>query len=76
MITAAEREAVGDRRRMSEIIQFTIVAVACYWLSDRLLDLVERRRGERFQHRSLIFFAILLVLAMSSFYLMRRILGA
>ena len=61
---------------MSEIIQFTIVAVACYWLSDRLLDLVERRRGERFQHRSLIFFAILLVLAMSSFYLMRRILGA
>ncbi len=60
---------------MSAIIKFTIIAVACYWLSDRLLDHIEQRRGARYQHRSLIFFAILLVLAAGSFYLMRLILG-
>ena len=60
---------------MGGIIKFTIIAVACYWLSDRLLDRIEQRRGARFEHRSLIFFAILLVMATSSFYLIRLILG-
>ena len=59
---------------MDAIIKFTIIAVACYWLSDRLLDQIEHHRGARFEHRSLIFFAILLALATAAFYLMRLIL--
>lgn len=54
-----------------EIVYFTITAIVLYIVSDRILDRVEVARGARFEHRSLIFFAILLVLALVSFTAIR-----
>ena len=45
------------------MIWFTVVAVVLYLVSDWLLQTVEAAVGKRLEHRSLIFFAILLSLA-------------
>ena len=58
-----------------EIVYFTVVAIALYFVSDWLLQRVEIARGRRFEQRSLIFFGILLVLALASFALIRRLSG-
>ncbi|GMV03174.1 MAG: hypothetical protein KJZ98_15945 [Burkholderiaceae bacterium] len=58
-----------------EIVYFTITAVVLYVAADRLLDAMERRAGRRFAQRSLIFFALLLGMALVSFALLRRVLG-
>ncbi|MFO1406876.1 MAG: hypothetical protein U1F08_04990 [Steroidobacteraceae bacterium] len=55
-----------------EMLLFTALAAVLYLLADRLLDAVERRAGHRFEYRSAIFFAILLVLALVSFAIVRR----
>jgi hypothetical protein len=55
-----------------QLVYFIIVAIALYWASTRILALLESRRGEHLQHRSLIFFAILLCLALLTFWLIRR----
>jgi hypothetical protein len=60
---------------MPETIVYTIVAIALYYVSDWILDRVEVQRGRRFEQRSLLFFVILAVLALSSFALIRRLLG-
>lgn len=57
------------------IIYFTLVAIALYLVSDWLLDQIERRAGKRFEHRSLIFFAILLTLALTTFSLIQQYTG-
>ena len=53
-----------------EILYFTAVAVGLYFLADWLLDRIEVARGKRFEYRQLVFFAIILVLALASFQLM------
>ena len=58
-----------------DFLYFILVAVALYFLSDRLLDGVERALGRRLENRSLVFFAILLVLALAGFALIRRLTG-
>lgn len=50
-----------------EVIYYTFVAVGLYFASDWLLDRIEISRGARFKYRSIIFFAIILVLAFISF---------
>jgi hypothetical protein len=50
-----------------EVILFTAVAAVLYLVSDRLLLLLESRAGRRFEHRSLLFFAMLLALAVVTF---------
>ena len=57
-----------------EIVYFTIVAAALYLVSDRILDLLERRAGRRFDNRSLVFFAIILTFSMLSFASLRTLL--
>ena len=52
-----------------EIVYFTLVAAGLYFFSDWLLDRIEKARGERLAHRNIIFFAIILVLALLSFKL-------
>jgi len=54
-----------------DIAWFTLVAVALYFSADRLLDLIERKRGARFENRQVAFFAIILPLALAAFWLMR-----
>lgn len=53
-----------------EILYFTLVAAGLYFFSDWALDRVERARGARFKHRNIIFFVIILALALLSFELL------
>jgi hypothetical protein len=57
-----------------EIILFTIVAVALYLFSDWLVRTIEQRRGAALPNRSLVFFAIITVLALASFEFIQRLL--
>jgi len=54
-----------------DIVYFTVVAVALYFGADRLLDWLERKRGARFENRQVVFFIIILPLALAAFWLMR-----
>jgi hypothetical protein len=58
-----------------EAVYFTLVAIALYLLSDWILDRIEVQVGKRLEHRSLIFFAILMALALTSFWLIRLYTG-
>ena len=60
---------------MTETVVFLAVAVVLYWVSDQVLLRLEQRRGARFEHRSLIFFGILLSLALASFWWLGRLTG-
>ena len=50
-----------------EIIYFTAVAAILYLVSDWILNQIEIAAGKRLEYRSLIFFAILLTLALVTF---------
>lgn len=52
-----------------EAILFTLAGIVLYFVSDRILDWIEVKRGRRFENRTLIFFVIILVLAMGLFNL-------
>jgi hypothetical protein len=56
-------------------IWFTLVAIALYLVSDWLLERVEVAVGRRLEHRSLIFFAILLSLALVTFSIIQAQTG-
>ena len=58
-----------------DIVYFTVVAAALYFGADRLLDWLERRRGARFENRQVMFFIIILPLALAAFWLMRLFSG-
>jgi len=60
---------------MNDLIIFTLNAVVIYVISDWLLRVLERRRGQVFKQRQVVFFAIFLVLALVSFALLRHFLG-
>ena len=59
-----------------EAIVFTLVAIALYFGSDWILQRIEAALGRRLEHRSLVFFAILLVSAVVVFSLLRPLGGA
>ncbi|MEK7245728.1 MAG: hypothetical protein AAB223_06900 [Pseudomonadota bacterium] len=58
---------------MTETLVFVVVAVALYWLADRILLRIEAARGARFEQRTLIFFGVLLTLALASFWALGRL---
>ncbi len=53
------------------MVYYTLAAIVLYVVSDWILNQVEIRRGERFDNRSLIFFAIILVLSVALFKLIQ-----
>ena len=55
-------------------IYFTLAGIALYLVSDWLLERIEVHRGERLEHRTLVFFGILLALALVTFPLLRSLL--
>ena len=57
------------------IIYFTLVAILLYLFSDWLLLRIEAVAGRRLEYRSIIFFAILLSLAMASFSIIQFYTG-
>lgn len=60
---------------MSDLIIFTLNAIVIYLLSDWIVRVIERRRGEVLKQRQVVFFVIFLVLAMTSFAFLRQLLG-
>jgi len=60
---------------MFEILVFTLNAIVIYFVADWILRLIETRRGKVLAQRQIVFFAIILVLAMVTFRLLRMLLG-
>jgi phage shock protein PspC (stress-responsive transcriptional regulator) len=58
-----------------EALYYTLSGIVLYLVSDWILNRIEIRRGARFENRTLIFFAILLVLALASFQLIQYFLA-
>jgi hypothetical protein len=54
-----------------DLVYFTLLAIGLYFGADRLLDFVERKRGARFENRQVVFFAIILPLALIAFWVAR-----
>jgi len=57
-----------------EALYFTLVAIGLYFFSDWLLERIERLRGQRFEQRSIVFFAIIAVLALISFQIIQLLM--
>ena len=60
---------------MMGAVWFTIVAIVLYLFSDWLLERAEVYFGRRFEHRSLVFFVILLALALLTFSVIQQTVG-
>ena len=58
---------------MLQTAVFLAVAVFLYWLSDQILRRIEAWRGGLLESRTLVFFAILLTLAVVSFWMLARL---
>ena len=58
------------------IVYFTLIAALLYLFSDWILQRAEVAIGRRFEHRSLLFFVILLTLAFVSFTLIGNFAGS
>lgn len=56
-----------------DILLLVLVGIGLYFVSDWILRQVERYRGEPFVDRTLIFFAIFLILALLIFQVLRRV---
>jgi predicted PurR-regulated permease PerM len=56
-----------------DLVYFTVIAIGLYFGADRLLDWLERVRGKRFENRQMAFFAIILPLALATFWLVRML---
>ena len=59
-----------------DIVYFTVIAIGLYFGADWLLDRIERARGRRFENRQVVFFALILPLALATFWLMRLVSSA
>ena len=60
---------------MLQVVLYTVTAIILYVVSDWILTKLEQRRGELFPNRSLIFFAIILVLSVTVFSVLQRLLA-
>jgi hypothetical protein len=56
-----------------ELLYFTLTAILLYLAADWILNRIEIAVGKRLEYRSLIFFAILLVMALTAFTLIRHL---
>jgi len=56
-----------------EAILYTITGILLYLAADWILKAFERRAGRVFEYRTLIFFGLLLTLALVTFALIRRL---
>ncbi len=56
-----------------EMILYTVVGIFLYFLSDWILVKIENAAGRQFENRNLIYFAIITILALSSFTIIRLV---
>jgi hypothetical protein len=59
-----------------EVVYFTLVAILLYLAADGALRKIESMAGRTLEYRSLVFFAILLTMAMVVFALIRQFVPA
>lgn len=59
-----------------EAILFPLVAIALYFIADWILQRIEVSMGRRLENRTLVFFALLLTLAVGTFSVIQRLLDA
>lgn len=57
------------------IVYYTLAGIVLYLAADWILNRIETRRGARFENRSLIFFVILLALALVTFQFIQYFLA-
>lgn len=55
------------------MLYFTLAAIVLYVGADWILNRIEAAVGRRLEYRSIIFFVILLIMALSSFALIRHL---
>lgn len=60
---------------MMEILIFTLNAIVIYLLSDWIIRLFEKRKGEVLKQRQVIFFVVFLALALISFRVLQTLLA-
>ena len=58
-----------------QVVYFTVVAAVLYLGADWILKRIELAAGKRLENRSLIFFAIISILALTSFAVIRLYTG-
>ena len=58
-----------------EFVYFTVIAIGLYILADRILLWIENALGRTLEQRSVVFFVLLLVMALVSFWLIRMVSG-
>ncbi len=58
---------------MTEIVAYTLAGIILYLGSDWILVQIEKASGRKFEYRSLVFFVLILVLALSSFTVIRAL---
>jgi len=58
-----------------DIIYFTLAGILLYLAADWILRRIETAAGKPLQYRSVIFFVILLAMAVTSFSLIRNLTG-
>ena len=58
-----------------QYVYFTLAAIFLYLASDMILSKIEAKRGKPLPNRSVIFFAIILVLAIVSFKVIEFIMA-
>ena len=56
-----------------EFVYYTIAGIVLYLGSDWILNRIEISRGKRFEHRSIVFFVIILVLAVVTFRIIEHL---
>ena len=59
-----------------EMAMYTLVGVILYYVSDWILVQIENAAGRQFENRNLIFFAIIMTLALCSFAMIRLLTPA
>lgn len=59
---------------MIEMMVYTLVGITLYISSDWILVQIEKASGRKFDNRNLVFFAIIMILALASFTLIRLLL--
>lgn len=55
-----------------EMVYFTVAAILLYLISDGIVNMIERKRGERLQNRSILFFVIIFTLSVVSFNVIQQ----
>lgn len=58
-----------------EIVLFTVIGIALYLISNQLLLLLEKLNGNPLPQRSIVFFVIIITLALPTFSIMRSLVG-